>query len=497
MISKGTDGFYHPASEEEIRELIQYAVGEGLKIRVRGAAHSVPAAIYTGDYENPPSGEKNINIFMDKMRAVTYDDEHMQVVVEAGCHLGASPDDPTGTATVEASLCYQLNQKGWAFPDTGGIIHQTVGGFLSTGSSGGSLGHSIGKSIVAMRLIDGTGKVHDLKKSDDPDDPFFAAGVSMGLLGIITAVTFQCVPRYNIKGIETTSSYEKCAIDLFGMGSGKLSLETFFRQTEHTRLMWFPQKGVEKMIVWQAQQIEPSPGFKPKHYHEFPSILGFELPAQILASLLLRLFGVLNPPGPKGLAGKILRALLKPLYAPVVNNFLASAIKGPQKFQDSWWEGLPMDNRVNYKLMPTRFTELWFPVEKTGEVMQILLQHFRQGEFDTTGTYTCEIYSTPASDFWMSASYQRQVVKVDPFWFGYNKGDPDEVYFSQYWQLFRDKGLDYRLHWGKALSDDVDYLRQQYPRWDDFMQLRDRMDPHQIFVTDYWRKHLGIPHPEG
>jgi FAD/FMN-containing dehydrogenase len=180
-----------------------------------------------------------------------------------------------------------------------------------------------------------------------------------------------------------------------------------------------------------------------------------------------------------------------------VNNFLASAIKGPQEFQDSWWEGLPMDNRVNYTLMPTRFTELWFPVEKTGEVMQILLQHFRQGEFDTTGTYTCEIYITPASDFWMSASYQRSVVKVDPFWFGYNKGDPDEAYFSKYWQLFRDKGLDYRLHWGKALSDDVDYLRQQYPRWDDFMQLRDQMDPHQIFVTDYWRKHLGIPHPQG
>jgi FAD/FMN-containing dehydrogenase len=497
MISKGKDGYYHPASEEEIRELIEHAAREGLKIRVRGAAHSVPAAIYTGDYERPPVQEKNINIFMDRMRAITYDEEHMQVTVQAGCHLGASPDDPTGTATVRASLLYQLDQKGWALPDTGGIIHQTVGGFLSTGSSGGSVSHSVGKSVVAIRLIDGTGQVHEFRKSDDPDDPFYAAGVSLGLLGIITSVTFQCVPNYNISGVETTSSYEKCAIDLFGSGNGKPSLEDYFRHTEHTRLMWFPQKGVEKIIVWQARQIERSPGFKRKHYHEFPTILGYELPAQILASILLRMFDVLNPPGPTDFVRRVLYRLLRPLYGPIVNSFLASAIKGPQKFQDTWWEGLPMDNRVNYTLMPTRFTELWFPVERSTEVMQTLLEHFRQGEFNSTGIYSCEIYCTPASDFWMSASYQRDVIKVDPFWFGYSRGNPDEVYFPKYWQLFREKGLDYRLHWGKALSDDVEYLRQQYPRWDDFMRLRDQMDPHQVFVTDYWRKHLGIPHPKG
>ena len=59
-----------------------------------------------------------------------------------------------------------------------------------------------------------------------------------------------------------------------------------------------------------------------------------------------------------------------------------------------------------------------------------------------------------------------------------------------FWELL--KKYDYRLHWGKSLSGDVAYLKERYPRWDDFMQLREKMDPHQIFVTDYWRKHLGI-----
>jgi D-arabinono-1,4-lactone oxidase len=90
----------------------------------------------------------------------------------------------------------------------------------------------------------------------------------------------------------------------------------------------------------------------------------------------------------------------------------------------------------------------------------------------------------------MGAAYGRDVVKVDLL-VGYNRAiRPKSI--SRYWRLFKDKGVDYRLHWGKALSDDVEYIRRQYPRWDDFMRLRDEMDPHQVFVTDYWRRHLGI-----
>ncbi len=45
---------------------------------------------------------------------------------------------------------------------------------------------------------------------------------------------------------------------------------------------------------------------------------------------------------------------------------------------------------------------------------------------------------------------------------------------------------------GKALSGEVDCLRQQFPRWDDFMRVRQRVDPHQVFVTYYWRHRLAI-----
>ena len=36
------------------------------------------------------------------------------------------------------------------------------------------------------------------------------------------------------------------------------------------------------------------------------------------------------------------------------------------------------------------------------------------------------------------------------------------------------------------------YLKRLYPRWDDFMALRARLDPKGVFVTKYWGDRLGI-----
>ena len=51
----------------------------------------------------------------------------------------------------EHSLNYTLDQRGLALPDLGGITHQGVGGFLSTGSAGGTCKWSFLDAIVALR----------------------------------------------------------------------------------------------------------------------------------------------------------------------------------------------------------------------------------------------------------------------------------------------------------------------------------------------------------
>jgi hypothetical protein len=248
IIPIGADGFYHPKDEDEIIELIKHANQNKLQVRVRGAAHSVNQAIF--------ADAGGLNLMLDQMNKVEIDKRKMQVTVQAGCHLGRDPYDPAGVSNLENSLLHQLDQKGLAVPDLGGIIHQAVGGFVSTGSSGGSLHDSFGEAIIALTLIDGTGKKHQVTRAGK-EDLFFAAGVSMGLLGIITEVTFRLVKKFDIKGEQTTTTVAGCEVDLFGPGgNGKPSLQEFLIKTPYTRLMWWPQNGVERMVIWKAHQMQ-------------------------------------------------------------------------------------------------------------------------------------------------------------------------------------------------------------------------------------------------
>ncbi|APR83103.1 Hypothetical protein A7982_08452 [Minicystis rosea] len=278
IIPRGNDGYFHPSSEEELRALVRYAHDGGVALRVRGSAHSVTRAIYTNGYEGTgiPPGD-SIDVMLDKYRAVVItpdpkDPSHATVEVEAGCNLGFNPYDPTHTSTWENSLDYKLQAAGYALEDTGGISHQTISGFMSTGSSGGSLTYSFDRNLVRFSFIDGTGKLWDVSR-DDPDpakrDMFFAAGVSMGLLGVISKVWLRVGPTFNIYGTQTTTETKATGIDLFGPGNnGAPSLETFFRNTPYTRLMWWPQQGLDRMSVWQASRLAPQPGFKSQPYLE-------------------------------------------------------------------------------------------------------------------------------------------------------------------------------------------------------------------------------------
>ena len=45
--------------------------------------------------------------------------------------------------------------------------------------------------------------------------------------------------------------------------------------------------------------------------------------------------------------------------------------------------------------------------------------------------------------------------------------------------------LGARPHWGKLFHVRGDALREQYPRWRDFLALRDRVDPERRFGNAY------------
>jgi len=64
-----------------------------------------------------------------------------------------------------------------------------------------------------------------------------------------------------------------------------------------------------------------------------------------------------------------------------------------------------------------------------------------------------------------------------------------EAYLRAVEAIARD--VDGRPHWGKLHYRDAASLAAAYPRFDDFVALRDRLDPHRKFGNPYLETVLG------
>lgn len=556
----GNDGFYHPSNEIELIALVKKAAFENLEVRCRGAAHSMSRAIYTDaglasqaiknivSMQVPPMGP-NLNIMLDNYNRLVWIDEEKGIIeVEAGIHLGFDPEDPTGSSTLENSLLFQAFKKGFTLSDLGGISHQTVSGFLMTGSAGGSLQYSIDENIEAISMIDGNGELENFTK----DHEYFNAIIlSLGLLGVVSKVRLKLTPNFNICGKQSTyltnqqtvqdSKNSKIPIDLFGCGTvERPGLENFLLSTPYARILWWPQLKVTKMVIWEAARVTPIIDFTPLPYEQFDKDKLLTYIEQLAASMLFTILGnnkffnvweklrpsfvefkkAINKLWGDNLLSKFtaeiitfvlkviffvisylftnFKWLAKLLYAPIIN--LLQPIKNgsnAQLFRDYAYSGLPMDNEANDIMLGTEFTEIWIPLSNTSAAMKLLDKMFTEGKYSSTGYYSTELYAGKKSRNWLSPAYNTDVFRIDFFWFTTNDCNPaiSDGFFDQFWKALKKEGIPFRLHWAKYLpeydyEDWSSYFRKQYPKWDDFMNLRKKRDPNNIFLTNYWSLHL-------
>ena len=556
-IKKAQDGFYHPETEEQIICLVKKAYEEELQIRVRGATHSIAHAIYTDpgrdkkpvpnkiSIEEPPEGP-NINIMLDKYRKLIWEDEKNGiVVVDSGIHLNVDPHDPTGTSVQENGLLFQIFQKGFGFSDLGGITQQTVSGFLMTGSAGGSMMYDLAENILGFKIVDGTGDCRWVNKGDEI---FPAVSLSLGLLGIITKVRFKFIKTYNIYGqeIATPAGFKDCPIDLFGPGrEGKPSMRTFLEKTPYTRVLWWPQKKVERIVIWQAARADDIPLLDPVTYVLFGDLPFINKLQQLAGAILFTLLGnkgffkiwgklyydfkrfrILLKESWQKKIGKffgtlfswlitflleliaivpvfllsIFRFILKMLLPMVIRTLQPLTKKGKGNlFMDYYWRSLPMDIAADEILMGTEFTEIFIPIKYTERAMQLLNDIYVKKGYDATGFYSTEIYAGYPSKSWIhpgneEGEYAEGTFRVDIFWYINNDGNPAAKggYFQQFWDLFKQNKIPFRLHWAKFIPDYdhkewAAYYRANFPRWNDFLKLREKRDPKNIFLTTYWR----------
>jgi FAD/FMN-containing dehydrogenase len=170
------EAIYRPNAEEQVSALIQQSVQENKRIKIIGSALS------WSDIIDVPATA----VQLTKMNSVLeVDKESRQIRLQGGVELKDANE--------------ALARHGLAFENFGSIVRQTAAGYIATGSHGtGARTSILSATIDKMRLVDGLGEVHELDAQHEPE-LFSAARVSLGCLGVVTEVTFNCTEAFDLE----------------------------------------------------------------------------------------------------------------------------------------------------------------------------------------------------------------------------------------------------------------------------------------------------------
>ena len=163
--------FAQPVSEEEIVGLLESSE----KVRLFGSGHSFNSGVRTDE-----------------------------VLVSLDRYSGFEPDVdlPDGQYRVRGGTRIRdavalLLKEGRAFAALPSHDAQSIGGILSTDVHGtGRDWGFVSDSVAALRIIDGSGAIHDV----EPEDDLFKAAIGgVGAVGIISQVVVKTVPRFRVR----------------------------------------------------------------------------------------------------------------------------------------------------------------------------------------------------------------------------------------------------------------------------------------------------------
>ncbi len=351
------------------------------------------------------------------------------------------------SVTVQAGMpMYALNAwlaaHGLAVPNLGDIDGQTVAGAISTGTHGTGLAHStLASSVEAVTLVTGTGVVLQVDGSDD-DFPAYRLGI--GALGILVEVTLRCVDAFTLLADERPMPLAEVLADL----------DEHLAANEHCEFFWYPYTGRVQLKRNNTVPADDRPLSKFRHW----------LDDEFLANELWE--------------GACRLGRSVPAVVPAINAVAARALTARTYTGRS--------DRVFCTPRRVRFTEMEYEVPRAA--MPGLLTAIPRilDRMPFKAQYPVEVRFTGPDDVWLSHGYGREsaYVAVQQY-----SGSPYEPYFRAFEALCEPVGG--RPHWGKLHYRDASSLRKAYPKFDDFLSVRDRVDPGRVFANAYLDQVLG------
>ncbi|WP_433576268.1 D-arabinono-1,4-lactone oxidase [Nocardia brasiliensis] len=408
-----------PRSTDDIAEILARAADAGQTVRVAGAGHSFTDAVLTD----------GVLLDLSKLdRILDVDTATGRVRVEAGSTLKA--------------VSNALHAHGLAFPNLGDIDVQTVAGATATGTHGtGATLQNLSAALHSIELLLADGSTVELNAETDPDG-WRAARVSVGALGIVTAVTMQMVPSFVLEGVERPIPLEDVLAEL----------DTHVDGNQHFEFYMFAHSPLA--LTKRNNPVELAEQPRGKTVDWFADILMSNYTFDALCKL----------------------GRWQPRMVPWIHKGAAYA--------GSYRRQVDRSYRVFASPRLVRFTEMEYAIPREHSAAAIREIKALATNFETP--MPIEVRWVAPDDAFLSPAGGRETCYIAVHQY---RGMAYEPYFRACEAVF-DK-YHGRPHWGKRHFQTADTLRERYPDWDRFAEVRRRLDPKGRFSNGYVDRVLG------
>lgn len=173
-LSYSTDKVYYPATVEQVQEVVKKCSN----IKALGSRHS-------------------FNTIADSIENQVSLKQQNQVI---------SLDTVANTVTIEGGMRYgelapYLQENGYALHNLASLPHISIGGACATATHGsGANNSSLASAVSAIEFVNAAGEIISLSKEND-GDTFKGAVVNLGALGVVTKLTLDLQPSFNMKQV--------------------------------------------------------------------------------------------------------------------------------------------------------------------------------------------------------------------------------------------------------------------------------------------------------
>ncbi len=341
----------------------------------------------------------------------------------------------------------ELERLGLSLHNMGDIAEQTLAGAISTGTHGtGGVAAGLGAQVVGLELVTGTGDVVRATLEENPD-VLDLARVGLGALGVLTAITFAVEPLFCLQADERPMGWDE-------------ALESFDEMTaeaHHVDLYWFPHtdrvltKRNTRLDI-EVGEAEPLPRWRHRLDDEFLSNTVFGAQTALLNHV--------------------------PRAIPAANR-LASRLLGARTYSDVAHRVFTSERRVVFREM-----EYAVPRAAGLEALREVRRALDRSRLRVS--FPIEVRVARADDVPLSTASGRDSLYLA---FHTHRRADHTAYFALMEPIVRDH--DGRPHWGKLHTMRADDLAERYPRFEEFLAMRDRLDPQRVFANDHLRRVLG------